>query len=107
MTVQEQLAKWKLEDFIVYNKRYDDGEFAGSEATKFDLDAIKYFIGVRDILTYTEDTSGDNWLALDITKGSHSKYGTNYIFIDVERQLWRTHLTGEEFYHGPKNRIRF
>lgn len=68
-----------------------------SGVTKYNLIVIRKWISIRDNYTYTEDTSGDNWKYIDI-KENHSKYGTNYIFINSNRKLWRIKTTGAEFY---------
>lgn len=96
-----RLLEWNLKDFEAYNAKYDSGAFRGSEATKYNLNAIKKWIYLRSDLSYTEDTSGDGWKYLDITDGWHSKYGTNYILIHPKKRLWRVKLTGNEFYDGP------
>lgn len=101
MTEQQQLLEWKLSDFENWNDRYDKGAFRDSEATKYKISAIKKWINMRDELTFTDDYSGDGWKYLDIVDGWHTKYGTNFIMIHPEKKLWRTRLTGDEFYNGP------
>ena len=86
-----------LDSFIAYNDRSDRGEFRGSEATPFDLDAAKTWLSIREKLTKVEDYSDGEWRALDIKKW-HSKYGTNYIFIDIKNKKWRINEIASEFY---------
>ncbi len=99
MSSVDRLQNGTLEFFEDYNKRYDRGDFRGSEATKYNLDAIKKWIAIRDGYTYTKDTDGKGWTCLDITQ-SHSKYGVNYIYFHKERKLWRIMQTISEFYGG-------
>ena len=91
------LRKGKLKDFVEFNRKYDNGEYKGSEARKYDLVAIKTFLSIRSKLTYTDKYSVGEWRTLRIVN-SRSKYGTNYIFIDIKNKLWRTRETPSEFY---------
>ena len=102
-----KLANWDLEDFENYNKQYENGDFRGSEATPYNMNAIKKWLSIRESLSYCDDerTPGE-WEALDIKK-FHSKYGTNYIFIEPKQKLWRVSQTGDEFYNGPAKRYKF
>lgn len=86
-----------LEEVIKYNENYKPD---GSESRPFDIENMKKFITeIRPMCIYTEDTSGSGWKALSI-KTSHSKYGTNYVYYNLERKLWRTSQTIGEFYGG-------
>ena len=90
--------------FVNENEKGKKGAYAGSEWTPYNLLVIKQWIGIRSEYTFTdcedEIYKGD-WKQLDI-KQYHSKYGTNYIYIDTERKLWRIRQTSEEFYnHEP------
>ena len=96
-----KFENWSLEDFIEYNKQYDRGDFRGSETIKYDLDAIEKWISIRDMLTYTEDYSG-NWKYIKIFDGYGTKYSTKWIFVDMDKRLWRINTTGDEFYNGPR-----
>ena len=91
------LRKGQLKDFVEFNRKYDNGEYRGSEARKYDLVAIKTFLSIRSKLTYTDNYSVGEWRTLRIVTHC-SKYGTNYIFIDIKRKLWRTQETPNEFY---------
>lgn len=89
------------------NAKGKSGAYAGSEWTPYNLSAIKEWIDMRDEYTFTDNEDeiykGD-WEQLDI-KEYHSKYGTNYIYIDNERKLWRIRETAGEFYnHKPYKR---
>ena len=97
MAVAENLASQPITFFERFNRDYDNGLFRGSEATKYNMVIMRKWLAIRDNYTYTEDTSGNNWKYIDI-KEDHSKYGTNYIFIDPDRKLWRIKTTGAEFY---------
>ena len=105
MATSDRLANWSMKDFEAYNEKYDRGAFSGSEAPKYDLNAISTWIGIRDSLKFTnsEDDmhSGDWKYLLIVDRWSMTKYGTSYIFIDEERKLWRIRQTGEEFYGNP------
>ena len=102
--VAEKLMTWSFDDFVEYNEKEKAGEFRGSEATPYNLDAIKTWVNIRNNYKYVDDpnTKG-NWQYLDIKK-YHSKYGLNYIYIEPEQKLWRIRETGSEFYgeHGKK-----
>ena len=97
MKVSEELASQPIDFFEQFNEKYDKAAYNLSEVTKYNLTVIRKWISIRDNYTYTEDTSGNNWKYIDI-KEDHSKYGTNYIFIDSNRKLWRIKTTGAEFY---------
>lgn len=86
---------------LQYNEMYDRGDFRGSEATKKNIEAIKYFVNLRDKenYKYVEDYTPGDWERLDITLGGHTKYGWNYIYLDHKRKLYRTCETPDEFYH--------
>lgn len=93
--------------FESYNEGFKTDKYRLSEATPYNLNAIKKWIDIRDDYTFTDNESeiyyGD-WEQLDI-KEYHSKYGTNYIYLDHERKLWRIRTTGDEFYnHRPTKR---
>lgn len=77
-----------------------------SEWVPYNLSVIKQWIDMRDKYTFTdneEDIYGGDWEQLDIRE-YHSKYGTNYIYIDNDRMLWRIRKTGDEFYNGTPYR---
>lgn len=97
-----RFENWTLEKFKEYNKAYDEGAYKFSEAMKYDLDAIKKWISIRDTLTYTEDCSGNNWKYIKLYTGCGTKYGTKWIFVDLDRNLWRIQVTANEFYNGPQ-----
>lgn len=84
------------------NVKGKNGAYAGSEWTPYNLSVIKQWIDMRDNYSFTdseEDIYGGDWEQLDI-KEYHSKYGTNYIYIDNDRMLWRIKMTGDEFYNN-------
>lgn len=92
--------------FEDYNKRYKNGEFRGTESNPYNLDAIKYWLSIRDDYNFTdnENEPGD-WEYFDITN-SRSKYGTNYIFLEPNKGLWRTRENAAEFYGDlPKRHL--
>lgn len=93
--------KITLQECESYNKKYYNGDFRGSEANPYILEAMQQFIELRDKkgYKYVEDYTPGKWKALDIKK-YHSKYGTNYIYLDHERKLYRTSQTFDEFYGG-------
>lgn len=101
----DRLSNWSIKEFEEYNAKYDSGAFRGSEATKYDLKAIKTWIGIRDSFKFTnseDDMCSGKWKYLMIVeRWSKTRYGTNYIFIDEERKLWRIRRTGDEFYGNP------
>ena len=90
-----------VKECVDYNAQYDKGAFRGSEATKKNIAAIKYFVDLRDNkgYQYTEEYTDGNWERLDITVGGHTKYGWNYIYLDHDRKLYRTRETPGEFYN--------
>lgn len=99
----DTLSRKNYNYFEQYNERYDKGAFSGSEACAYDLAAIKKWISIRDNYTYTDNCEGTNWKYIRIVRrGTETKYGTKYIFIDPDRKLWRIKTTGQEFYHGPE-----
>lgn len=92
------IEKGSLEDFENYNREYDKDKYTQySEARKFDLNAAKTWLAIRSALTYVDEYSEGDWRTLQIVE-SRSKYGTNYIFIDLENKRWRTRPTAGEFY---------
>ena len=95
-----------LADFEQYIKEYDtDDWLRHSEAVRYDLDEVRKFLAIRDKYTYTEDDSNwDDWYEIDIGKGHHTKYGTNYVYVDPVHKLWRTKQNASEFYrsHHPE-----
>ena len=93
---------WTLQQFEDYNAQYDRGDFRGSEAIKYDIDAIKKWINIRDSLTLTEDYSGTWQYIRIVQKETRTKYSTKYIFVDMDKKVWRTCTTGSEFYNGPQ-----
>lgn len=105
MTLSEKavIEKGSLEDFENYNREYDKDEFAQySEARKFDLNAAKIWLAIRGALTHVDEYSEGDWRTLQIVE-SRSKYGTNYIFIDIENKKWRINPSIVEWYCGyPK-----
>lgn len=99
MYEHEIVEKGTLQDCIDYNDEYDNSTtMCYSEATKFDLDAMKTFLSIRDRLTHTDDCDAKGeWRTLR-TAQNPKKYGMNYIFIDVKGKQWRTRQTASEFY---------
>lgn len=97
---ENNLMNWTLADFEKYNARYDAGAFSGSEANRYDLRAIRYWISVRDRYKYVldPDTQGD-WKQLKIIEGWGTKFGIDYIYIEEKQKLWRISRTSDEFYH--------
>lgn len=103
------LKKGNIEDFTKYNEQYDKGAFAGSEATKYNIDIIKKWIDIREEFSFTEKCSEysedfDNWKEIDITDGFHTKYGIGYIYVNEKEGTWRIKRTSDEFYgkhHEP------
>lgn len=95
------LTKITIKECEDYNRHYYNGDYRGSEATPFNLEAIQKFIDLRDKkgYKYVEDCGSGKWEAIDIKK-YHSKYGTNYVYVDHERKLYRTKQTISEFYGG-------
>lgn len=95
------MSKITIQECEDYNCHYYNGDYRGSEATPYNLEAMKRFIELRDKkgYQYVEDYTPGKWVAIDIKK-YHSKYGTNYIYIDHERKLYRTSQTMGEFYGG-------
>lgn len=83
--------------------------YVSSEWRPYNLKAIAEWIAIRDKYSFIDSEDeiykGD-WEQLDIRE-SHSKYGTNYIYIDNDRMLWRIRTTAGEFYdHRPYKRPR-
>lgn len=103
------LKEKPLSYFSSENRKGRYGAYAGSEWTPYNLSVIVQWIDMRDKYTFTdseEDIYDGDWEQLDI-KEYHSKYGTNYIYIDNDRMLWRIRTTGDEFYnHTPYRRPR-
>lgn len=98
----DMLTTGTMNDFLNYNKEFDTDKFRGSEATKFDMKAIETWLSVRDKLSYIEDYEPGEWRTLEISR-YRSKYGTNYIFIDIANKKWRIRETAGEFYgYRPK-----
>lgn len=93
MSGYELLAVGTLVDYAKYNKTVD----YYSEARPFNLEVMDKWIAIRNNYTYVDEWTEGNWKSIDI-KTCHSKYGTNYIFIDDERKLWRIRDTASEFY---------
>lgn len=73
-------------------------EYSGSEWRPWKLEVIKQWIDMRDELTYVDNYVEGNWERIDIKK-SHSKYGTNYIYLERTKKLWRVNQTIDEFYN--------
>ena len=84
-----------MDEVREYNSHY---KYDGSEDRPYNEGAMGEFIyAIRPAYAYTEDCSGDDWRKLDI-KQSHTKYGTNYIYVSDQRKLWRTRQSITEFY---------
>lgn len=100
---KDVIEKGSLEDFENYNREYDKDKFAQlTEARKFDLNAAKTWLAVRGTLTHVDEYSQGDWRTLQIVE-TRSKYGDNYIFIDLENKRWRTRPSIGEWYGGyPK-----
>ena len=97
MRISDTLSKGTLEYFIKYNKELIADKYRLSEATPFKIDVMEKWIAIRDDYTYSDDIVPGEWEHLDI-KEYHSKYGTNFIFIESAKKLWRIKTTGAEFY---------
>lgn len=90
-----RLESGTLEDFENYNKRI--GNDWVTDARQYNLDVIKQWIKIRDNYTYVPKYVGGKWESIDIRK-DHTRMGTNYIFIEDRKKLWRIHTTFDEFY---------
>lgn len=98
----ERLKNKPYSFFENENAKGKSGAYAGSEWTPYNLLIIKQWINMRDKYTFTdseEEIYKGDWEQLDI-KEYHSRYGTNYIYIDNERKLWRIRETADEFYNN-------
>ena len=95
------IEKITIQECEAHNRHYYNGDYRGSEATPFDLEAMKKFIELRDNkgYKYVDDYSPGKWEAIDVKK-SHSRYGLNYVYVDHERKIYRTRQTIGEFYGG-------
>lgn len=93
-----------IEYFISYNERYKtDPVMRYTEATMYDLDAMRKWISIRDQFTYVHDENTEgNWEYIGTTGGHRKKYGINYIYVEPVKKLWRYMETASEFYgeHG-------
>lgn len=98
-TNRDLLEKGTIEDFEQYNKDFEAGKFYGSEATPYKLDNIAKWINIRDEYTFINDYEPGNWYTLPLSIYT-TKYGSDYIFIEPDKKLWRTARTREEFYKG-------
>ena len=98
MTKLEIIQRGSLKDFLAYNKEYDNSiSMKLFEARKFNIEAVKIWLSVRDKLQFIERSAEGDWRTLEIVD-SRSKYGINYIFIDVKNKKWRISITASEFY---------
>ena len=97
-----------LADFRQYVQDYDTDDFMKySEAVRYDLNEVRKFLAIRDRYTYTEEYTSGDWYEIDVGKGHHTKYGTNFVYVDPVRKLWRTRRSAGEFYgdHHPEFHI--
>lgn len=101
-----KFKSWTLEQFIEYNKEYDNDKFRLSEARRYNINVIEQWISIRDQFTYVDDYVKGDWYEIQIVE-SCSKYGTNYIYIDSIQKLWRTSQTGSEFYGSHHETYQF
>lgn len=86
-----------LRDFVAENESHSNPMYRGSEWTPYNIEMIEKWIELRNGLTFVDDYVDGDWYALDI-KTRHSRYGTNYIFIEPNKKLWRIRETASEFY---------
>ncbi len=101
----DELTNWNLKDYEDYNRKYDADEFMRySEASKYDLDTMKKWIEIRDDFEYTDDTAGSGWECFGITQ-RRTKYGTNLIYVNTDKMLWRYKESASEFYGSRPNRF--
>lgn len=105
-TMDEILKEENIDYFESWNEAYKKGAFAGSEATAYNLVNIRKWIGIRDSFTFIDDIVPGKWKYIDL-KEEHSKYGTNYIFVEPDQKLWRIKPTGSEFYGHPGEPYEF
>ena len=95
----DRLHFGRMEDYIEYNKYLDNHPdiLRFTEANKYDLKAMERWVSIRDRLTFIKDYEDGDWRILPITT-TRTKYGCNYVYIDVKNKKWRTYETGGEFY---------
>lgn len=106
-STREMLEASDIKEFIEYNVAYDNDRYRLSESSKFNIVNIEKWISIRDGLRYTENAGNGEWKCIDI-KIDHTKYGSNYIFVDTENKLWRIKPTASEFYNSvPKVMYEF
>lgn len=106
MSENELLANYTYEDFLKYNQYYKShtNEFKYTCAVPYNLFNADIWVRIRKQLQYTDDLKvGGNWYELPITE-YRVKYGTDTIYINVDKKLWRTHKTDSEFYHNANNK---
>ncbi len=83
-----------------YNNDYYSGAFNGSEATPINMDVAKNIVNLlKKGYTWTENSSGV-WRKVDVCPNCHTKYGTNYLYINDKDKKLRIHQTIDEFYGG-------
>ena len=94
----EMLKIGTMKDYVDYNNDYDaHPDYQFTEASKYDLDAMEKWLSIRDKLTFIKDYEKGDWRILPITT-RRTKYGTNYIYVDVENKKWRIRENPAEFY---------
>lgn len=98
MRIQDVRCEADLEKVEQYNKEVRAGNFC-SEGTPISINiAIKVIRLLELGYQWTDETSNGNWQRFDLCPHEHTKYGTNYIYVDDERKLMRTRQTADEFY---------
>lgn len=99
MNTIERLQEGTIQDYEDYNEWYDaDSSVRYSEASKYDMDAMRLWVSIRDRLQYEDDRDAEgDWRTLQIAQ-CPCKYGTYYIFIDIKNNKWRIKDTASEFY---------
>ncbi len=100
MRIEDVKYETDLKKVEQYNKDYYDGKFDGSEATPISMDIALKVVRLLELgYQWTNKTPCGNWQRFDLCPGHHTKYGTNYIYIDDEQKLIRTRETSSEFYN--------
>jgi len=99
MRIENIKCEADLKKVEQYNNDYYNGKFAGSEATPISMEIAKKIVSLLESgYKWTNETPNGNWQRFDLCPGSHTRYGTNYVYIDNEQKLIRTRQTASEFY---------
>jgi cell wall assembly regulator SMI1 len=99
MRVTEIKSRKDLATVQKYNDAYYAGAFRGSEATPVDMNVATMLVDLLETgYAWIDQPVAGNWTRYDLCPGRHTKYGTNYVYVDNDQKLLRIAQSASEFY---------